>query len=207
VLHESDGTTTASLDFVEASAISRLTMKMNQPVQLPESIEIGGSPMKMAGIVVLGLIVTATCLFLAWYPPGDDTELLVVGYIGAAFFGACTVFALPRVFTSGPVITITPMGICDRRVAADLIPWSAVREIGVWEIRSQFTSQRTMVLAIEPLAEAQLNLTPMVRWTRGANRALGADGLCIMAQGLKISFDELLSTSRSYWQASRSGAA
>jgi hypothetical protein len=183
-------------------------MKMNQPVQLPESIEIGGSPLKMAGIVVLGLIMTAASLFLVLGPlVRDDTEVLVLGYIGAAFFGACTLLALSRVFRTGPVITITPVGICDRRVAPDLIPWSAIREIGVWEIRSQFTSQRTMVLAIEPLAEAQLNLTPIVRWTRGANRSLGADGLCVSAQGLKISFDELLRTSRSYLQASRSGAA
>jgi hypothetical protein len=176
---------------------------MNQPVQQPESIEISGSPLKMAGIMMAGLIMTAASLFLALGPPGGDTETLVLGYIGAAFFGVCTLGALSRVFTGGSVITVTPVGICDRRVAADLIPWSAIREIGVW----QYRSQRIMVLAIEPLAEAQLNLPPIARWTRGANRALGADGLCVSAHGLKIDFDELLRTSRAYLQASRSGAA
>jgi hypothetical protein len=38
-------------------------------------------------------------------------------------------------------------------------------------------------------------------------RALGADGLCVTAQGLKVGFDELLETSSAHARAWKSGAA
>jgi len=38
----------------------------------------------------------------------------------------------------------------------------------------------------------------IARWSRGANRALGADGLCVAAQGLTIKFDSLLALSMAY---------
>jgi hypothetical protein len=40
----------------------------------------------------------------------------------------------------------------------------------------------------------------IARWTRGANRALGADGLCVTAQGLKIDYPALLATCMDYWR-------
>ena len=103
----------------------------------------------------------------------------------------------------GPVITITQEGIRDRRVAAELIPWSAVRGIKIWEYRGQ----RVMVFAVDPTVETGLDLTRTVRWTRDANRSLGADGLCVTAQGLKIGFDDLLETTVAYARAWQSGAA
>jgi hypothetical protein len=47
------------------------------------------------------------------------------------------------------------------------------------------------VISVAPAVEERLGLTRMARWTRGANRSLGADGLCIGAQGLPLSFDDL----------------
>jgi hypothetical protein len=123
------------------------------------------------------------------------------GYAGTVFFGAVTALLLWSAFTTyGPAVTITREGIRDGRLAAELIPWSAVNDIAIWENRGQ----RVMVLAVDPTVEAGLNLTRAARWTRGANRALGADGLCVTAQGLKIGFDELLATSLAYGRAWRS---
>ena len=53
--------------------------------------------------------------------------------------------------------------------------------------------------------EERLNLSRMVRMTRKANIALGADGLCVTAQGIKIDYDTLLSTSLKYWKAATGG--
>jgi hypothetical protein len=89
-----------------------------------------------------------------------------------------------RAFTThGAVVAITPEGIRDGRVAAELIAWSAVSDIAIWENRAQ----PVMVLAVDPAVEAGLTLTRVARWTRGANRALGADGLCVTAQERQIS--------------------
>src|SRR5262249_47319830 len=117
------------------------------------------------------------------------------GYVGVAFFGLCTGIALFRLFTvRAAVVTMTAEGIRDTRIAPEFIPWTAVRGIFTW----QFQLQKVMVLVVDPAVEARLTLTRMARWSRGPNRALGAGGLCITAQGLKINFATLLRTARSF---------
>jgi hypothetical protein len=170
------------------------------------ALEIEASPVRMFGLAALGLLMTAlSAVFVLGVfpvPPGSFAEF--AGYAGTVFFGACTALILWRAFTTrGPVVTITPDGIRDVRVAEEIIPWSEVNDIRIWESNGQ----RVMVLAVPPGIEAGLGLTRIARWTRGANRALGADGLCVTAQGLKIGFDELLATSLAYARAWHSGAA
>jgi hypothetical protein len=112
------------------------------------------------------------------------------------------VLSLWRAFTThGPVVTITPDGIRDVRVAAGLIPWSAVNDITV----AEQNGQRWMMLDVDPAVVDELNLTRIVRWTR----PLRGDGLFVTAQGLKIRFDELLETSLAYaraWHENREAA-
>ena len=170
-------------------------------------IEIEASPLKQFAFVVLGVVMTAasTAMAVRAFPdvqPGSFAEFC--GYVGIVLFGACTVLLLWRaVTTSGPVVTITRDGIQDIRVAAEFIPWSAVRDIAVWKQRRQ----RFMVLVVDPAVEARLDLTRIARWTRNANRGLGADGLCVGANELKIGFDELLATSLAFARAWQSRAA
>jgi len=172
-----------------------------------QAIEIEASPGKMFGLAVLGLLATALSGVIALHilpniPPGSFAEF--IGYAGTVFFGAATATLLWRAFTMrGPVVTITREGIRDIRIAAELIPWSAINDIAIWGYRGQ----RAMVLAVDPAVESGLTLTRVARWTRSANRALGADGLCVFAQELNIGFDELLSTSLAYSRAWRAGAA
>lgn len=175
-------------------------------IDTSRAVEIKASPVRMLGLAVLGLGMTALAAAVAAdaipVPPGSLAEF--GGYAGTAFFGACTVLLLWRAFTArGPVVTITREGIRDVRVAAEVIPWGAVNDVKIWESNGQ----RVMVLAVDPAIEDWLGLTRIARWTRGANRALGADGLCITAQGLKMGFDELLSTSLAYARAWQAGAA
>jgi hypothetical protein len=171
------------------------------------TVEIEASPVRMLGLAALGLLMTAlsAAVALRAFPnvrPGSFAEFC--GYAGAVFFAACTALLLWRASTThGPVVIITREGIRDTRVAAELIPWSALNDIAIWENRGQ----RVMVLMVDPAVETGLNLTRVARWTRGANRAFGADGLCVTAQGLKIGFDELLATSLSYARAWQSSAA
>jgi hypothetical protein len=163
------------------------------------TVEIEASPIRMLGLAALGLVVTAVCAVLV--VPGVAPGRELIGYVSVAFFGALTLVHLWRTITiRGPVITISPEGIRDTRVAADLIPWSAINDISI----CQYRNQRIMVLAVDPTVEAGLRLTRIARWTRGANRSLGVDGLCVMTPELKIGFDELLTTTQAYAQASRS---
>jgi hypothetical protein len=61
------------------------------------------------------------------------------------------------------------------------------------------SGQKVMVLAVDPAVEAGLNLSRIARWTRQANRSLGADGLCVTAQGIKTTYATLFSTARAFW--------
>jgi hypothetical protein len=82
--------------------------------------------------------------------------LVLLGWLGMVFGGLYAVWLLWRAFTNrGPVVTITREGIRDTRVAADFIPWRAVQDIRVFEVRKQ----RGLVLEIDPAVEAGLKFT------------------------------------------------
>ncbi len=162
---------------------------------------IESSPAKLFGFVGLGLLMTGCAIFVAVFPGIAIFGRLVGGYIGIVFFGLCTCVAVWRLLKSPrPVITISPEGICDRRVAAALIPWSAVTRISTWSYNGR---NRCLVLALKPGVEARLGLRRMVRWTRGANRALGLDGLGISPAGLKVDYDTLLRLCQDYARQAR----
>jgi len=173
-------------------------------IDTSRAVEIEASPVKLLGIAVIGVVMTAlsTAIALRAFPkiqPGSFTEFC--GYAGVLVFGACTLLAIWKALTThGPVVTLTREGIRDRRIATDLIPWSAVKDITIWKHHRQ----RFMVLAVDPAVEAGLNLTRTARWTRNANRSLGADGLCLGTNDLKIGFDEMLATTMAFAQASHS---
>jgi hypothetical protein len=160
---------------------------MSQTVQ---TLEIQGSPAKLAGLLFLGILMTAASAFVALggiARPGSYIEF--IGWVGVAFFGAILALIVYRFFNAKEVlVTITDEGILDKRVAARTIPWAAVRKVSVWEHQRQ----KVIVLDVPPEVEGSIEMTRMARFTRGPNKSLGADGLCITAAGLKISHDELL---------------
>jgi hypothetical protein len=161
-------------------------------------IEFSASPLRMLGFGVLGLALSALSAGLAFrlfggVEPGDPGQL--IGFAGLIFFGLCTALILKRALSmKGAVVTIAPEGIRDVRVAAEFIPWSAVRRIATW----RHSGQNVMVLAIDPAVEHALSLTRVARWSRSANARLGADGLCITANGLEVDYETLLATALAY---------
>jgi hypothetical protein len=168
-----------------------------------QTIEIENSPLKMLGLAAAGVVFVALGIAMVrGYIDGPVPDAFVsfIGWASIVFFGPCTLVILWRLVRQrGPVVTIAPQGIRDIRVAAGFIPWKAVGKISTWS----FQKQKAMVLAVEPGAESKLPLTRMARTTRDMNRALGADGLCVTASGLKTDYDTLLATSNAYWQTHR----
>jgi hypothetical protein len=167
------------------------------------TVEIKAAVGQMALLALGAAAFTAGAVFIlanGLAPPGSFKELAV--YVGVSFFGFCTVMIVWRMITGrGTVVTIGPDGIRDVRVADNTIPWSAISDIGTWTAHGQ----KIMVLAVSPEVEAGLGLTRAASWSRGANRALGADGLCVTAQGIKIGYDALLATTTAYAEAGRVG--
>lgn len=176
-------------------------------IDTSQTTEIHGAPLKMLGLAILSLALVVTCVaMVAGYGPPlgyDDWQFWAVG-VGVPFFGFTTVMIIWRMATQrGPVVTLSPEGILDTRVTAAPIPWRAIRGISTWTMQRQ----NVMVLDVDPEVEKTLPLTRIARWSRGANRKLGADGLCVTAQGLKTNYDQLLETATAYARAAHAKSA
>lgn len=163
------------------------------------TIEIEKSPFRLLAAIAVCLLFVALGAALAFgYLDRADSWSLFYGWASMVFFGLGAVRGIWRLLIStGPVVVIGPQGLRDTRVAAEFIPWPAVRGISTWAYRGH----KVMVLAIDPAVEKRLTRTRMARWTRSANAAVGADGLGVAAAGLKIEYDTLLATSIAYARA------
>jgi hypothetical protein len=167
--------------------------------QTSDVMEVKGSPMKLIGLFAVGVLLTGTSAALAfrWIPSRNS---VVVGWFGLLFFGLCTTILLWRLLTAGrTVVTITSQGIKDARLSGDVVPWRGIQSLSTAQIKRQ----RFIVLAIDPSIEQQLTLKPIARLSRGPNRMLGINGLCISAAGLQINHDALFKACLAHWQTAQ----
>jgi hypothetical protein len=168
-------------------------------IDTTRTIEIKQSPWEMLKMLAIGIGFVATSIFIYYQ---GSVLYIAIGIFGIVFFGALTLFVLWRLLTlMGPVITISPGGVRDTRVAADLVPWSAITGISTWSAYNQ----PAIILAVRPEVEKRLKLSLMTRMTRRANAYLNADGLAIASQGLSIGHDALLDTLTAYWHRAGGG--
>ena len=166
--------------------------------------EIYASPARQLTLLAFGGMSFALAAGLAFnFVPNvpNDAATVTSGYFGMAFFGLCAGVAIWRLWAQrGAIITLSPQGLRDVRVAAEPIPWSAIKEIST----GQMQRQSVLVIAIDPAAEQRLTFTRVARWMREAHRNRGVDGFVISAQALKVGFPTLFYTCRDYWEAWRS---
>lgn len=165
-------------------------------------LEVRQSPWQMLKLMVLavGFVALSLALALPSYSgmtfrfPGNYFAM-AVGWVGFLFFGTCLVLiGLRAATTIGPVLSLTPEGILDTRVAAQRIPWTAIHGVKTWE----YSGQRILVLDVDPEVEANLHTSLITRLTRRANAGLGADGLSITTQGLLMPYDDLVAATIAY---------
>ena len=166
-------------------------------------VEFRYSHWRMASLLMASLSFTAIGVaVVTGYLPGAGAGSFreFIAYASILVFGGAS-FLIARQWlgTSGPVVTLTDRGVTDIRIAREEIPWTCVQNLAMW----QYGRQKSLVLTIDPAVEAGLTLTRMARWTRGPNRGLGVDGLCVAANGLNTSFDRLTQLMTARYQASR----
>ncbi|MPZ37400.1 MAG: hypothetical protein GEU95_04930 [Rhizobiales bacterium] len=167
------------------------------------TIEFHASPSRLFTLLVFSAMSTGIAAMLAFrlFPEmPSDPATVSAGYSGIVFFSFCAAVAIWRLIAQrGPVVTISPSGLRDVRVAAEPIPWHAIKGISTWRMQRQ----TVLVVAIDPVTEARLPLTRVARWMRNANRTLGADGLVVSPQGLKVGYPTLYYTCLDFWMAWR----
>ena len=170
------------------------------------TIEFYASPTRVLTLLSFSVMSTAIAAALAFrlFPNvPNDPATVSAGYSGLAFFGFCAAVALWRLYAQrGPIVTVSPAGLRDVRVAKEPIPWRAIKSISTMQMQRQMV----LLIAIDPADEARLTLTRVARWMRSANRAHGVDGLVVSAHGLKVGYPTLFYTCRDYWEAWRSAS-
>ena len=167
------------------------------------TIEFYASPARLITLLLFSTMSTGIAAVLAFRllpNMSNDPAATSAGYTGMIFFAFCAAVAIWRLVQQRKAaITLSPAGLRDVRVASQPIPWRAIKGISTLQMQRQMV----LVIAIDPAEEAHLTLTRVARWTRSANRRLGADGLVISPQGLTIGYPTLFYTCRDFWEAWR----
>ena len=176
---------------------------MSKPVDTRQTTEIRQSPGRLLMLALIGLFLVGLSIMLV-LGYAKETRMgalsVPVGWAGLVFFGAALAVTLKRLLQgSRVVISLSPSGLRDVRVAEKEIPWGAVMAVGTWEM----SRQKVMVVQVPPEVEADLGLTFIARKTRAMNAKLGADGLAISAQGTKVDHETLLALTLAYLEQYR----
>lgn len=159
-----------------------------------KQINLMGSPWRMLGLFLGSLAFVAVCLWIVTtHPeagrrgagPGSFSEF--VAYIGIAFFGFTALVSGRRLFRTGPVVSVGPRGLYDRRLSTDWIPWDAIQAI----VDSGMMDHRWAIVLFDPAREASLPIRKTAKVMARVNQAFGFVGYHISATELRGGFPAL----------------
>ncbi len=136
-------------------------------IDTSRTIEFHASPARLLTLLVFSVMSTgiAAALALRLYPSMPNDPATVIGRLFRAWSSSASA---PRVAIwrligqRGAMVTVSPAGLRDVRVAAEPIPWRAIKSISTWQMQRQMV----LVVAVDPAVEAGLTLTRLARWTR-----------------------------------------
>lgn len=151
------------------------------------------------------LMLSGALLFVAfgfWFvisPPaisnsywGNPTKLAIAGYASIVFFGLCAFYLIRKLPDNKPGLIIDQTGLTDNSsgVSAGQILWSDIEGISVMEIQRQ---KLIMLHVTNPQDYIDKQTGIIKRKMMQMNYKMYGTPLSITSNGLKISFDELLS--------------
>lgn len=167
------------------------------------NVAIGYSRVRLLKLLAAGLLLTVLCgaLALNWHLGKNITTFQIAAcYIGVACSGLATCKILWMLISSRePVIFISRVGIRDTRIADETIAWRSVRDVLIWQHRTQ----RIVLLKLDPLLAEHFGKGLLKRALSFMNKAIGDDGVVINAGGLTMDPETLFDTCKQYWTAGR----
>ena len=163
------------------------------------TLEIRQSPGKMILILLGGVALMACsifCFWIGWTEAGGPNWFLVLfGGAAFAFFSLCFAVGVHRLISvKDPVVTLSPRGLRDFRIAPETVPWDAITQIGEFSVHGQ----HMVVLDLNPAAEARLSLSRAARMGRRASVAMGLNGLAISMTGLSMGHRDFVAALERY---------
>lgn len=147
------------------------------------------SPWRSLGIVALGLGFLAGCGAYLLYAGAAPASFAAFAMYGGLLLGAAGVVAgLRNAGRRGPVVSVGPAGIFDRRVSRDWLPWTAIVSISSATIQGN----SFLMLEVDPAQDAALPITPWARRLATMNARIGYPGYAVAATALVGGFPALL---------------
>ncbi len=117
-------------------------------------------------------------------PPRPGKEIW--GWLAAGLFGLCACAIAPRLGDRDDQLRISPSGIQSKPWSDDLIPWSQISRISVWEHRNQ----RSILLHL--LHPERFPSQRLLGKLAAANRALTGGDVAITLTGTDRTFDDAM---------------
>ena len=165
-----------------------------------QTIEIALSKKKIFFMLMGALAFVAIGLWFVISPPtisnsywGNPTKIAIAGYASIVFFGLCAFVLIKKLPDNKPGLIIDQTGLTDNSsgVSAGQILWTDIENISVIEIHSQ---KLIMLQVTNPQDYIDKQTSSFKRKMMQLNYKMYGTPLSITSNGLKISFDELLST-------------
>ena len=163
-----------------------------------QKIEIPISKSKITLLLVAALIFVGLGLWFVIAPPrsgnafwNNQTKVTIIGYASIIFFGICAVYSIYKLSDNKPGLIIDHLGILDNSsgMPAGPILWSDIEDISVIELYRQ---KLLMIKVKNPEDYINRQTGLLKRKSMLLNNKLYGAPVSLSANGLKISFDELL---------------
>ncbi|MEM1199203.1 MAG: STM3941 family protein [Pseudomonadota bacterium] len=173
-----------------------MAKRRDKVIDTAETIQIKGSSAQLIGSLGLTLLAGAGIGAAVWI----NAEILPTGAVIAMILGTLGLVAASVVISrvmfrpNEPLVTISPDGVCDRRISPDTVSWSAVEDVRPTRLRQVPVVE--LVLAKE--ASANLTYTPLARLMRSYHRLSRAVRYTVTAHGLKMGHKQLMETLKAY---------
>ena len=174
-----------------------------------QRIEIALSKSKIVLMLLGALTFVAIGLWFVIAPPtiensywGNPTKIAIAGYASIIFFGLCAFFFIRKLPDNKPGLIIDDTGLVDNSsgLSAGHILWSDIENISVIEIHRQ---KLIMLQVKNPQLYIDRQTSLFKRKGMELNNKMYGTPLSITANGLKTSFDNLLTILTDKLQASR----
>ncbi|MBZ3693080.1 STM3941 family protein [Phyllobacterium calauticae] len=126
---------------------------------------------------------------------GSEPENLIeyIACAGSVVFPLLTARLVWRLLKTRDAITISPEGLCDRRLADETIPWKNINDVASWNDNRE----QTIVLGIDPHQVDQLGRGIKSRIVRASLFRM-PKGIYIDGRVLSIDFDRLFELVAAY---------
>lgn len=163
-----------------------------------QQVEIPLSKSKMVLMLLGALAFVAIGLWFVIDPPeiensywGNPTKIAIVGYASILFFGLCAVYLVRKLPDNKPGLVIDDTGLTDNSggLSGGHIPWTDIKNISVLEMHKQ---KLIMLEVKNPEDYISRQRSLLKRKGMQLNHKMYGTPLSISANGLKISFDDLM---------------